>query len=103
MTKELIGPRNQFPGGIPAGTGVEPWINPLGSLRAHPWLAVAAFLLTLAAVFLVLRPKMQPKYSAQALVYVSPTFMRNLSEDKEQETQFYQYNTFIQHEVKSIP
>lgn len=77
-------------------------IEPIASLRRHPLFAIAAFLLTVVPGILFVKSKIKPKFSAETLVYVSPTFMKNLSEDNEQETQFFQYNTFIQHQVKSV-
>lgn len=40
-----------------------------------------------------------PKYYAEASLYVSPTFIRNLTSDSEQQRQ---YDTFVQHHVRSI-
>jgi len=67
--------------------------------REHPALTIvillSGLLIGLAAAWFLGKPK----YVAEATIYVSPTFMKNLEEDSEQKRQ---YDTFVQQQVNTI-
>lgn len=78
-------------------------VNPLYSLKRHKLLAV----LLLAAIAGIGLPvawwKGTPVYGAEAVVYISPRFLRNLQEDKEFEFQSNsQYREYVQQNVRTI-
>jgi Mrp family chromosome partitioning ATPase/uncharacterized protein involved in exopolysaccharide biosynthesis len=78
-------------------------LNPAYSLRAHKWLAMGVF----AAVVAVGLPLSwwigTSVYASEAAVYVSPRFVRNLQEDKEQDLQSNsQYREYVQQNVRTI-
>jgi hypothetical protein len=81
---------------------IQSFVAPIASLRRHPKLAASVCVALAALSTLAIKARVKPTYTTEAIVYVSPTFIRNLSQDHEQDTQFYQYNTFIQHQVKSV-
>jgi len=78
-------------------------LNPAYSLSAHKWLALGAFS-AMVAVGLPLSWWLgTPVYSSEAAVYVSPRFLRNLQEDKEQDLQSNsQYREYVQQNVRTI-
>ncbi len=71
--------------------------NVLGSLRKHWLLALAVALLFLSAGLPLAWVLGSPKYSATAVIYVSPRFVSNLGEGAEQKfdsaTQYRDYAT----------
>ena len=78
-------------------------IKPLVSLRAHKTLAIALA----ASVALLGLPmawlKGKPAYYAEAVIYVSPQFVKNLDRDKELEFQSNsQYRQYVQQQVRTI-
>ncbi|HTS32129.1 MAG TPA: hypothetical protein VMH81_39930 [Bryobacteraceae bacterium] len=77
--------------------------NPLYSLRTRRWLALGVFS-AIVALGLPLSWRFgTPVYSSEAVVYVSPRFLRNLQEDKEQDLQSNsQYREYVQQNVRTI-
>jgi polysaccharide biosynthesis transport protein len=87
----------------PGGGALLERLNPLRSLRRHPFLALT-LLISIGGVGLpVAFLKGKPVYYAEAVVYVSPRFIRNLQEDKEFEMQSNtQYREYVQQNVKTV-
>jgi Mrp family chromosome partitioning ATPase/capsular polysaccharide biosynthesis protein len=78
-------------------------IKPLVSLRAHPRLALMAWVLVIMAGVPWAWMKGQPKYMSEAVIQVAPRYMKNLREDQEMEFQSNtQYRQFVQHTLRSI-
>jgi polysaccharide biosynthesis transport protein len=78
-------------------------INPLASLWRHKWLAMMASVLVLALGIPVAWHLGSSRYRAEAAVYVSPQFIRNLEGDQEQQLQSNsQYREFVQQQVRTI-
>ena len=78
-------------------------IKPLVSIRAHRRLALGV----MAAVALAGLPlawlKGKPQYAAEAVIHVSPRFVKNLQEDIEHQLQSNsQYREFVQQQVRTI-
>lgn len=77
--------------------------NPAYSLRAHKRLAAAVFLALVFAGLPLAWWRGTPVYSAEATIYVSPRFLANLQEDKEQDLQSNsQYREYVQQNVRTI-
>jgi len=71
------------------------------SLQRHTILALAVFLITVAAGFLYLHVRYGKSYFSQAIVYVSPSYPRTLNADSETDhTQ--QYDSYVDEQVHSI-
>jgi polysaccharide biosynthesis transport protein len=80
-----------------------PLWNPAYSLRTHQRLASSAFLAMLALGLPLAWWLGTPVYSSEAAVYVSPRFLANLQEDKEQDLQSNnQYREYVQQNVRTI-
>ena len=78
-------------------------IQLLDSLLAHRRLAVAVGMLVLLIGLLLAWKKGVPRYQAEAVVQVSPRYMRNLREDQELDFQSNtQYRQFVEHQRKSV-
>ncbi len=78
-------------------------IEPIRSLRAHVLLALLTLVVVTAAGFPVAWKKGKRTYAAQAVVYVSPRFLKNMEDDKEFELQSNsQYREFVQQNVRTI-
>lgn len=78
-------------------------IHPLSSLRNHWGLAFLIFFVVAALGFAVAWIKGAPKYSATAVLYVSPRFIANLQDDKEFDLQSNsQYREYVQQNVRTI-
>jgi Mrp family chromosome partitioning ATPase/capsular polysaccharide biosynthesis protein len=78
-------------------------INPLRSLRAHRWLAALILVGVGAAGLPVSLWKGKPTYYAECVIYISPTFMRNLQEDKEVRLDSTaQYQEFVQQNARTM-
>ena len=78
-------------------------IDPLRSLRAHAGLAILIFAAILLAGFSLALKKGKHSYSTQAVIYISPRFLKNLDDDKEFELQSNsQYREFVQQNVRTI-
>lgn len=93
------------PDGPPGALAPVPGIlfSPAYSLRTHKWLAIGLF----SAMVVIGLPLSwwlgTPIYSSEAAVYVSPRFLRNLQEDKEQDLQSNsQYREYVQQNVRTI-
>ncbi len=80
-----------------------PGIDVLGSLQKHRGLAVTlAFIIVLAGLPIAWF-KGAPKYSATAVIYVSPRFLANLEDDKEFTLQSNsEYRDYVQQNVRTI-
>ncbi len=77
--------------------------NPAYSLRAHKRLAGAVFTAMLAVGLPFSWWRGTPVYSSEAAVYVSPRFVANLQQDKEQDLQSNsQYREYVQQNVRTI-
>jgi succinoglycan biosynthesis transport protein ExoP len=74
-------------------------VSILDGWREHPWLTASIFLIGVIAGLPAAWILGKPEYVAEATVYVSPTFMKNLEEDSEQKRQ---YDTFVQQQVNTI-
>src|SRR5437870_2721604 len=66
-------------------------LAPLASLRKYPFIALAALLVTLGVGAPLALKRAKPDYYSSAVIYVSPTFIRTLREDREQERQYTSY------------
>ncbi len=88
----------------PAPSGAAVHIDPVGSLRAHRFLAVCVFLGVLLLGLPLAYFKGAPQYSASAVIFVSPRFLANLQDDnKETELQSNsQYREYVQQQVRTI-
>ncbi|HEX5229004.1 MAG TPA: hypothetical protein VFW44_14900 [Bryobacteraceae bacterium] len=80
-----------------------PLWNPAYSLRTHKRLAIGVF----SAIVVLGLPLSwwlgTPVYSSEAAIYVSPRFLANLQEDKEQDLQSNnQYREYVQQNVRTI-
>ncbi len=97
------------PGGEPrpdAAKSSEPGgsrINPLGSIRKHPFLALGVFALIAALGAPLAWVKGKAGFSTSAVIFVSPKFLANLQDDKEFELQSNsQYREYVQQNVRTI-
>ncbi len=78
-------------------------VDPLGSLRKHRFIAVVSALAVILLGLPVVWFKGKPRYSATAVIYVSPRFVANLHDDKEFELQSNsQYREYVQQNVRTI-
>ena len=78
-------------------------IDPRRSVRAHAPLALVTLVVVLLAGFPIAWKKGKRTYAAQAVVYVSPRFLKNLDDDKEFELQSNsQYREFVQQNVRTV-
>ena len=78
-------------------------IHPIRSLRRHAAWAVLAFVLVNVLGFPIAWKKGNRTYAAQASIYISPRFLKNLDDDKEFELQSNsQYREFVQQHVKTV-
>ncbi len=86
----------------PAGAGLQ--LDPLGSLRKHPVLALVVATLIGALGLPLAYIKGAPLYSSTATIYVSPRFLANLQDDnKETELQSNsQYREYVQQQVRTV-
>lgn len=94
---------------IPQAAGAEPArgsgrkIKPLRSWRAHYDIGIAVFLVVVLLGIRFAWQKGKPRYMAQAVVLVSPRFLKNLEDDKEFELQSNtQYREFVQENVRTV-
>jgi capsular polysaccharide biosynthesis protein len=78
-------------------------IDPLGSLKKR-WLLAALLFFPVAAASVPAAYLLgKPTYYTEAVVYVSPRFLKNLQDDKEQELQSNsQYREYVQQQVRTI-
>ena len=75
----------------------------LRSLCAHATIAAAVFLVVAALGGLFAWKKGAPKYQAEAVVVISPRFLKNLSDDREFDLQSNtQYREFVQQNVRTV-
>ncbi len=78
-------------------------INILRSLAAHPLLAVLIFVGVTGGGVPISYWKGRPVYYAECVVYISPTFLKNLAEDKEVQLQSgAQYREFVQQNARMM-
>ncbi len=78
-------------------------LDVLGSLRRHRLLSITSFLLALVCGLGVAWVRGKPKYSAAAVIFVSPRFVANLQDDKEFDLQSNsQYREYVQQNVRTI-
>jgi succinoglycan biosynthesis transport protein ExoP len=78
-------------------------INPVRSLRRHRSPALAVMFLIAAAGLPVAWMKGTAKYSATAVIYVSPRFVANLQDGKEQDIQSQsQYQQYLYQSARTI-
>lgn len=78
-------------------------IDVLGSLKKR-WLLVAILFIPVAASSLPAAYFLgKPTYYTESVVYVSPRFLKNLQDDKEQELQSNsQYREYVQQQIRTI-
>lgn len=92
----------------PAAAGESPpvpgrKIDPVRSMRAHAAIALIAFVAITGAGFPIAWKKGRSTYAAQAAIFISPRFLKNLDDDKEFELQSNtQYREFVQQNVRTI-
>ncbi len=78
-------------------------IDVLASLRRHKKMGIITFFSVMALGFPLAFLLGRPTYSAQAVIYISPRFVKNLEDDKELELQSnQQYREFVQQNVRTI-
>lgn len=78
-------------------------IKPLVSLRAHPRIAIAAFLLTLLIGIPLVLIKGQVFYAATSVIQVAPRYMKNLRDDGELDfPSNTQYREFLEQQTRSV-
>ena len=82
---ELARPRTPDTNAAPS---VSFGLAPLASLRKHPLIAVLVLLSALGVGAPLALKFGIPDYYANTVIYVSPTFIRTLREDHEQERQY---------------
>lgn len=92
---------------VAAASGTSPapgrGINPIVSLKAHKLLAVIVAMLVIIAGAPVAWVMGKASYYTEAVVRVSPRFLKNLTEDQELEFQSNsQYREFVQQQVNTI-
>lgn len=91
------------PGPQETRPGAKRKLHPVRSLRAHAALAMLLFVLIVAGGFRIAWKKGKPRYASQAVIYVSPRFLKNMQDDKEFELQSNsQYREFVQQNVRTI-
>jgi succinoglycan biosynthesis transport protein ExoP len=96
-----LGPAALPPGAPKSGGGAS--IDPLGSLRAHWVMSLVIAMLVIAAGLPVAWWKGTPKYSATAVIFVSPRFIANLEDNKEFDLQSNsQYREYVQQNVRTV-
>lgn len=78
-------------------------VKPLASLKKH-WLLALLLTILISSLGVPATLKLgKTSYSSQAVVYVSPRFVRNLQDDQEHELQSnQQYREFVQQQVRTI-
>jgi succinoglycan biosynthesis transport protein ExoP len=76
-------------------------IDPLGSVRQHPLMASLIFAGIMAVGIPYVWVTGKPLYTADAVIYVSPTFIKTLNQDKEQDAG-NQYNIFAENQARTI-
>ena len=74
--------------------------QPLLYLRCHPKIAIATFLAVLIGGALFLHGYLHPSYSAESVVYVSPTFPHELTDDHEHDLR--SYDEFIEQQIYGV-
>jgi Mrp family chromosome partitioning ATPase len=75
----------------------------LQSLRAHWLISVAVLIAGVAAAVPLAYWKGRPFYYAEAVIYISPTFLKNLQEDKEVQFQSNsQYREFVSQNARTM-
>lgn len=80
-----------------------PSITPFASLRRHRGLAAITFLLVVLAGLPIAWFKGAPRYSATAVIFVSPRFLANLEDAKEFTLQSNsEYREYVQQNVRTI-
>lgn len=86
-----------------AAAGAGRPLNPVASLWRHKWLAIVSFVLIVAMGAPAAWYLGRSRFRAEAVVYVSPQFIRNLEGDQEQQLQSNsQYREFVQQQVRTI-
>ena len=89
------------PAGTSSSSGIS--IHPLASLRRHPTAALIAAILFLLAGLAAAWRMGTPKYSATAVIYVSPRFIANLADNNSQKfDSMEQYREYVQQNVRTI-
>jgi Mrp family chromosome partitioning ATPase/capsular polysaccharide biosynthesis protein len=78
-------------------------INPLHSLRTHRRIAIGVAVVAGGLGLPIAWWKGTPVYSSEAVVYVSPHFVKTLQDDKENELQSNtQYREYVQQNVRTV-
>jgi uncharacterized protein involved in exopolysaccharide biosynthesis len=78
-------------------------IKPLVSLRQHPKLAVLSCLLVFIACLPLVWTKGKPAFSSEAVVQITPRYMKTLKDDNELDFQSNsQYRQFVQQQMSTI-
>lgn len=89
------------PAGTPSASGSR--IHPLASLRRHPTAALIAAILSLLIGLAAAWKMGVPRYSATAVIYVSPRFIANLADNNSQKfDSMEQYREYVQQNVRTI-
>lgn len=78
-------------------------IDPVRSWRAHAPAALLTLIVVLLVGFPIAWKKGKHIYAAEAAIYVSPRFLKNMEDDKEFELQSNsQYREFVQQNVRTV-
>lgn len=70
------------------------------AIRRHPLAAVVGIVLVFCVGYTALAPRMVKVYSSESIVYVSPTFPKELEDDREHERI---YDDFMQQQIAAVP
>lgn len=78
-------------------------IDPLASVWKHKWLALAVGFVVCLVGLPAAYSLGKPVYYTEAVIYISPRFLKNLESDTEQELQSNtQYREYVQQQVRTI-
>jgi uncharacterized protein involved in exopolysaccharide biosynthesis len=70
------------------------------AIRRHPLAAVVGTVVVFSVGYAALAPRMVKVYTSESVVYVSPTFPKELADDREHERI---YDDFMQQQIAAIP
>lgn len=96
-------PNPQTPGGDQVSRGSGRKITPVRSWRKHALIGIVVFFVVTLLGTPIAWKKGKSTYQSEAVVVVSPRFLKNLEDDKELELQSNtQYREFVQQNVRTI-
>jgi len=103
QSTQQLKPAGPGPRPMPAASGGGRGIKPLVSLRSHKRIALISLVATMLIGLPISWLKGQATYYTEAAVYISPRFIKTLSDDEELRFQSNsQYRQFVQQQSKTI-